>query len=100
MMDINKLKELCNKYTVEVSFNGFKPFKHKVIDAELLLTDIHLTSNLSKDEFVKYINSGDFITPEYKSIFKSIKSQGIFKLAGHEALGNHSYIECKSLKWL
>lgn len=99
-MDINKLKELCNKYTVEVSFNGIKPFKHKVIDAELLLTDIHLTSNLSKDEFVKYINSGNFITPEYKSIFKSIKSQGIFKLAGHEALGNHSYIECKSLKWL
>ena len=25
-MDIDKLKKLCNEYTVEVSFNGFQGF--------------------------------------------------------------------------
>lgn len=40
-IDINKLKYLCNKFTVEVSFYGISPFFHKVIDANLLLEEIH-----------------------------------------------------------
>jgi hypothetical protein len=40
------------------------------------------------------------MTPEYESIFKSIKTQGVFKVAGHENLSGNAYIERKSLNWL
>ena len=99
-MNLDKLRELCNKFTIEVSFNGFKPFTQKVIDAEKLLTEIETTSELSKEEFIANINKGNFMTNEYESIFKSIKRQGIFKLNGHKNLSGNAYIECKSLNWL
>ena len=100
-MDLNKLIELCNKFTVEVSFNGFILFGHKVIDANKLLERIHEVSDLPKEEFIKNINEGNFMTDELNDIFHNIKSQGMFVIHGHEALKNHSYIECKSLKkWL
>ena len=99
-MNLEKLKELCNKFTVEVSFNGFEPFTHKVIDAEKMLLEIDSTSELSKEEFISNINKGFFMTPEYESIFKSIKHQGAFKIKGYEKLSGNAYIECKSLNWL
>jgi len=99
-MNIEKLKELCNKFTIEVSFNGFHPFKHKVIDANKLLEEIHLVSDVSKEEFIKNINSGNFMSSEIESIFRNIKSQVMFLTNGHEELGNHSYIECKTLNFL
>lgn len=100
-MNIDKLKALCKKYTVEVSFNGFEPFTHKVINAEKLLEEIHTTTNIEKCEFVENINKGNFMTPEYESIFKSIKMVGMFRTKGDEALnGAKAYIECKSLNWL
>ena len=99
-VDINKLKELCNKFTVEVSFNGIQGFNHKVIDVNKLLEEIHEVSDISKEEFIKNINKKNFMSNEIESIFKNIKSQGMFRIAGHEALGNNSYIECKSLKFL
>lgn len=100
IIDINKLKELCNKYTVEVPFNGFSIFEHKVIDANKLLEEIHTTSNIDKDKFIENINSKNFMSDEIRDIFYNIKSQGPFLLKGHEALGNHSYIECSKLNWL
>ena len=87
-------------FTVEVCFNGFMPFKHDVIDAELLLEQLHTTSDIDKDEFIANINAENFMTPEYESIFKSIKTQGVFKVIGHEALSGNAYIECKELNWL
>jgi len=99
-MNIEKLKELCNKYTVEVSFNGLMPFTHKVIDAQKLLEEIDTTSELPKQQFIDNINNKNFMTPEYESIFKSIKTQGVFKVAGHENLSGNAYIERKSLNWL
>jgi heme oxygenase len=101
-MKIDILKELCNKFTVEVSFNGFQPFTHKVIDANKLLENIHevVSDEVSKEDFIKNINSGNFMTKEIEDIFRNIKSQGTFKIHGHEKLGNHSYIECEKLIWL
>ena len=100
-MDLNKLKELCNKYTVEVNFNGFQGFKQKVINADKLLEEIHTTSDLPKDEFVEKINSSDFMTPEYENIFTSIKTYGMFKTVGHEALkGAKGYIEVKDIDFM
>jgi len=99
-MNLDKLRELCNKFTVEVSFNGFEPFTQKVIDAEKMLLEIDTTSELSKEEFIANINKGNFMTPEYESIFKSIKRQGVFKIKGYENLSGNAYIECKSLNWL
>ena len=99
-MNIIKLKELCKKFTVKVSFNGFMPFKHEVIDANLLLEVIHEVSDLPKAEFIANINEGNYMSPELESIFKNIQNQGVFMIAGHEELKNHSYIECKSLEWL
>lgn len=96
-MDIEKLKELCNKYTVEVNFNGLDGFKHKVIDAEKLLKEIHTTSELDKETFIKNINSEKFMTPEYENIFRSIKLYGIFKIKGHEAITGKGYITVKTL---
>lgn len=95
-----KLKKLCREFTVSVNFNGFHIFQHKVIDANKLLERIHEVSSLTKEEFIQNINSGNFMSKEIEDIFKNIKSQGPFLLAGHEALGNHHYIECKSLNWL
>lgn len=99
-MNIELLKSLCNKYTVTVSFNGFTPFTHNVIDADLLLAEIHSVSDLKKEEFIDNINKGEYMCEEIKSIFHNIKSQGTFLISGHDALKNHSYIECKSLNWL
>jgi len=99
-MDLSKLKEMCNKYTVEVSCNGFVGFNHKVIDAEKLLENIHQTSSVEKDEFIKNINEKNFMSPEYESIFKSIKFKGEFKVKGDEKITGSSYIEHKSLSWL
>lgn len=99
-MNLEKLIELCKKHTVEVSFNGFMPFKQNVIDADDLLEEIHTVSELSKDDFIKAINDGNFLTVELESIFKNIKSQGTFLILGYEALKNHSYIECNKLNWL
>jgi len=99
-MNLDKLKELCNEFTVKVSFNGFDPFSHDVIDANKLLEKIHEVSELSKDEFIKNINEGNFMTKELEDIFRNIKNQGAFLISGHESLGNHSYIECKTLNWL
>jgi len=99
-MNLDKLKELCNKHTVVVSFNGFTPFSHKVVDANKLLEEIHEVSDISKEEFIKNINNENFMAPEIESIFRNIKSQGTFLIAGHETLGNHSYIEHKSIPWL
>jgi len=100
MINLEKLKSLCNEFAVEVSFNGVQLFTHKVIDANKLLEKIHECSDLPKEDFVKNINSGFFMSKELEDIFNYIKSQGMFRIAGHEALGNHSYIECKSLSWL
>jgi hypothetical protein len=100
IIDINKLKQLCNEFTVEVSFNGFAPIAHKVIDANKLLERIHEISYLPKSTFMLNINKGDFMCSELSDIFHNIKSQGTFKLAGHEDLSNHSYIECSKLNWL
>lgn len=100
-MNIDKLKALCNKYTVGISFNGFEPFTHKVINAEKLLEEIYTTTDVEKSEFIANINKGNFMTPEYESIFKSIKTVGMFRTKGDEALnGANAYIECNSLKWL
>ena len=55
-VDIEKLKQLCNEFTVEVSFNGFMPFKHNVIDANKLLERIHEVSDLPEDTFIDNIN--------------------------------------------
>ena len=99
-INLDKLKVLCNQFTVEVSFNGFQTLIHKVIDANLLLEKIHEVSDLPKEQFIENINKGKFMSKEIEEIFNNVKRQGVFLLAGHEALGNHSYIECKSLKWL
>lgn len=99
-MNLDKLKELCNKFTVEVSFNGIELFTQKVIDAEKMLLELDTTSELPKEEFISNINKGNFMTPEYESIFKSIKRQGTFKIKGYEKLSGNAYIECKSLTWL
>ena len=100
-MNIDKLKALCNKYTVEVSFTGFESFPHKVINAEKMLEEIHNTTDIGKSEFIENINKGNFMTAEYESIFKSIKTVGTFQTRGNEALnGAKTYIECKSLNWL
>lgn len=99
-MDIQKLKELCAKHTKEVSFNGFEPFSHKVIDAEPFLEEIHTTSTLSKEDFIKNINEKNFMTPEYESIFHSIKYIGVFMMKGYEQLKGKAYIEHESLNWL
>lgn len=100
IIDIEKLKQLCNEFTVEVNFNGFTPFKHKVIDADKLLVRIHEVADIPKEKFIENINKGIFMCDEIMSIFNNIKSQGTFKLAGHEALGNHSYIECNKIYWI
>ena len=102
----NKLKELIKKYTVEVSFNGFASYNHNVVNARLLLEDLHLITDTDKQEFIKFVNWNNRPTfpTEYKKnellrfIFDSIKSQGVFKIAGHEALGSDPYIEIKTLQ--
>jgi hypothetical protein len=99
-MNLEKLIELCNKFTVEVSFNGIELFTQNVIDAEKLLIEIDSTSDLPKQEFINNINKGNFMTPEYESVFKSIKRQGVFKIKGYEKLSGDAYIERKSLNWL
>jgi hypothetical protein len=97
-MKLEKLIELCNKYTIVVSFNGFDAFKHKVIDAEKLLAEIHTTTDISREDFILNVKSGNFMTPEYETIFKSIKFKGITK--GLKKLSGNAYIEYKSLYWL
>jgi hypothetical protein len=99
-MNLDKLKELCNEFTVTVSFNGFYPFTHKVIDANKLFEKIHETSELPKEDFINNINNGNFMSKEIEDIFNNVKHQGKFLIAEHKVLGNHSYIECKSLNWL
>lgn len=99
-MNTTKLIELCDKYTVEVSFNGFQTHKHNVINATKLLEEIHLTSDIPKDEFILNINKGNFMSNELEDIFRNIKTQGTFTIAGHEALGCDAYIECNKLPWL
>jgi hypothetical protein len=99
-MNIVKLKELCNKYTVEVSFNGFCMFFHKVINADKLLSEIHLTSTLSKENFIKNINEGNYMFIEYEDIFKNIKSPHEFIVQGQKNLNGCSYIECKQFLFI
>ena len=99
-MNLDKLIELCDKYTVEVSFNGIAPFTHNVIDAEPFLEEIHTTSNIDKDEFVSNINNGNFMTDEYNQIFHNITQYGIFKIRGHENVTGIAYIETEKLEFL
>ena len=99
-MNKDKLIALCNKYTVEISFNGFN-FTHKVINADKLLKDIHTTTDIEMSKFIENINKGEFMTSEYEDIFKSIETVGMFKTKGDDALnGAKSYIECNRLNWL
>ncbi len=98
-INTNKLVELINKYSVEVSFNGFMPFTHKVVNANKLLNDIHESADCTKEEFITLINTGGYkYNPMINVIFTNIQHQGKFKLAGHEALGSDSYIEHKAIK--
>jgi len=100
-MDLEKLKELCNKYTVKITLNGFDLFTHKVINAEKLLEEIYITSNLSKEDFISNINNGNFMTKEYEDIFKNVISVGVFRTKGDDALnGAKAYIECKKFNRL
>lgn len=99
-IDVNKLKSLCKKHTVKVSFNGFSPFTQEVIDVYKLFDEIHLVADVDIDEFRNNVNQGKYYSSELESIFKNVKCQGVMKMKGFEALSNEAYVECKELKWL
>ena len=99
-INIEKLKELCKKFTVSVSFNGFTPITQNVIDVNKLFDVVHEVSDVDKDEFIKNVNKNVYNSPELESIFRSVKCEGMFKIKGYSALSSDSYVECNSLNWL
>ena len=107
-IDNEKLVKMINDNTVTVAFRGLTMFNHKVVNARKLLETIHEVADCDKETFIDYVNiSNNPITymdrekykeiPEIKAIFHNIESQGTFRIAGHEALGNDPYIEIKKL---
>lgn len=100
-INVEKLKQMINDLKVKVSLNGFDPFQHEVVSANKLFENLHEIADCPKEEFVRYINSGEFKNNQYLyDIFYSVKSQGHFLIKGMEAIGSDQYIEIKSLKWL
>jgi len=100
-INVEKLKEMINNLKVTVSFNGFDPFQHEVVSANKLFENLHEIADCPKEDFVRYINSGEFKNNQYLfDIFYGVKSQGYFLVKGMEAIGSDQYIELKSLKWM
>jgi hypothetical protein len=103
-LDLDKLRELIKKHTVTVSFNGFAPYQHDVVNAKKLFEELHEIVDCDKDTFVAYVNevnkkakASDGYELIIKTLFGNIKHQGVFKTLGHEALGTDPYIEVKDL---
>jgi len=100
-INVEKLKQMINDLKVTVSFNGFEGFNHEIVSANKLFENLHEIANCPKDDFVRYINSGEFKNnPQMYDIFYNVKSQGVFRTKGMEAIGTDQYIELKSLKWV
>jgi hypothetical protein len=100
-INIEKLKQMINDLKVTVSFNGFEPFEHEVVSANKLFANLHEIADCPKEDFVRYINSGEFKNNQYMyDIFYNVKSQGMFRIKGMDAIGSDQYIELKSLKWM
>lgn len=100
-IDVEKLKKMINDLKVTVTFNGFEPFEHDVVSANKLFENLHEIADCPKEDFVRYINSGEFKNNQYLyDIFYNVKSQGMFLIKGMEAIGSDSYIECRKLTWL
>jgi hypothetical protein len=100
-INVDKLKELINNLKVTVSFNGFDPFTQEIVSANKLFEVLHEVADCPKEDFVRYINSGEFKNDQQMyDIFYNIKSQGVFRIKGMDQIGSDQYIELKSLKWL
>lgn len=100
-INVEKLKEMINNLKVTVSFNGFEPFEHEVVSANKLFENLHEVADCPKEDFVRYINSGEFKNNQYMyDIFYNVKSQGMFRIKGMDAIGSDQYIELKSLNWI
>lgn len=99
-INVEKLKKVCDQFTVTVSFNGFEPFTQKVIDVYKLFDVIHEVADVDKDEFTKNVNKCNYMSPELETIFRNVKCIGTFKIKGYEALSGDAYVECKALNWL
>ena len=102
--DLDKLRGLIKKHTVTLTFNGFAPYQHEVVNAKKLFEELHEIADCDKDTFVAYVNevnkkakSSDGYELIIKNLFGNIKHQGVFKTLGHEALGTDPYIEVKDL---
>ena len=103
-LDFDKLRELIKKHTVTVTFNGFAPYQHDVVNAKKLFEELHEIADCDKDTFVAFVNEVNKKakpTGGYeliiKTLFSNIRHQGVFKTLGHEALGTDPYIEVKDL---
>ena len=100
-INVEKLKQMINDLKVTVSFNGFEPFTHEVVSANKLFENLHEVADCPKEDFVRYINSGEFKNNQQMyDLFYNVKAQGPFLVKGMEAIGSDQYIELKSLKWL
>lgn len=99
-INVEKLKNFCDQYTVTVSFNGFTPFTQEVIDVNKLFDVIHEVADVDKTEFTKNVNNFEYNSPELESIFRNVKFQGKVRINGFDALSGDAYIERKSLNWL
>lgn len=100
-INVDKLKKMINDLKVTVSFNGFEGFEHEIVSANKLFENLHEIADCPKEDFVRYINSGEFKNNQYLyDIFYSVKAQGVFRTKGMEAIGSDQYIELKSLKWM
>jgi len=107
-VNIDKLIELINKHSVDVNVFGHSPFTHKAIKAPALFEEIHTCSDVSKEEFVNYVNAlsaKDHITqnkykriPEIDVLFQNVKFFGMFQEAGHENLQGVPHIFHRDIK--
>ena len=107
-VNLETLKELINKHSVEVSVFGHAPFKDKAIKAPALFEEIHTCADCTKDEFTEYVNAmsaEDWRTkdayvrvPEIDILFKNVKFFGMFQEVGYEALEGQAHIFHRDIK--
>lgn len=101
-INLDELKRLINKHSVDIKVCGHTPFIHKAIKVPGFFDEIHLCADCTKDDFVEYVNSmqsdnchirGSYKRiPEIDILFNNINFCGAFMVVGHEALGKDPHI--------
>lgn len=103
-VNIERLKELINTHSVEVTAFGHTPYIEKAIRAQSLFEEIHTCSDSTKEEFITYVNELSINknsyerVPEIDCLFKNVRFFGRFQEVGCEKLEGQPHIFHRDIK--